>query len=176
MSIRMTVESEFWYNIQEAMKQEAMRNGTYEVRRKFERDGKNDGPKIHRYICGHVKSLELEGYDKKPEWMYFIGTESDNKEVLNMLRERNKNIGKSTGVLMKLSADEKLGFEALAREKAIRDEASRIASAKKDGKLEGKRNAREEIARNLISLGLPVDSIMKSTGLSKEEIKEIQSM
>jgi predicted transposase/invertase (TIGR01784 family) len=123
-----------------------------------------------------ARSLKLVGHDKKLEWMYFIGTESGNKEVLNMLSERNENIGKAAGVLMKLSADEKFRFEALAREKAIRDETSRIASAKKEGKLEGERDARMEIARNLISLGLPIDSIMKTTGLSEEEIKGIKEI
>ncbi len=52
-----------------------------------------------------------------------------------------------------------------AREKRLKDEASRLGSAI--------RNAKREDAVNLKSLGVSFDIISKATGLSMEEIEKL---
>ena len=39
------------------------------------------------------------------------------------------------------------------------------------GKIEGLKKGRMEIAKNLLALGLPIETIIKATGLSREEIE-----
>ena len=45
-----------------------------------------------------------------------------------------------------------------------------VAEGEKRGKLEGKLEEKHNIARNLLSLGLSIAQIAKSTGLSEKEI------
>ena len=46
-----------------------------------------------------------------------------------------------------------------------------IEKGKEEGRAEGMSQRSLEIARNLLSLGLPVDQITQATGLTKEEIE-----
>ena len=43
-----------------------------------------------------------------------------------------------------------------------------------EGRAEGEKKAKEEIASNLLALGVPIETIMQASGLSEEEIKNIQ--
>jgi predicted transposase/invertase (TIGR01784 family) len=43
-----------------------------------------------------------------------------------------------------------------------------------EGKLEGKLEAQQEIARNLLLLNIDIDTIIKATGLSPEEINALR--
>jgi len=45
---------------------------------------------------------------------------------------------------------------------------------KEKGKEEGREDTKLEIASNLLSLGLPVEQIVKATGLSEAEVEEIR--
>ncbi|MEY4539819.1 MAG: hypothetical protein RLZZ306_1576, partial [Bacteroidota bacterium] len=48
-----------------------------------------------------------------------------------------------------------------------------VKTANKDGNEQGRQDREIEIARDLKKLGVAVDIIMKSTGLSEEEINEL---
>ena len=54
--------------------------------------------------------------------------------------------------------------------------AIRTAEKKKyaEGRTEGEKKAKEKIASNLLALGVPIETIMQASGLSEEEIKNIQ--
>ena len=45
------------------------------------------------------------------------------------------------------------------------------AEGKEEGRAEGMSQRSQEIARNLLSLGLPIDQITQATGLTEEEIE-----
>ena len=45
-----------------------------------------------------------------------------------------------------------------------------INSARSDGRKEGKKETATSIAKNLLNIGLPINDIMKATGLSKKQI------
>ena len=44
----------------------------------------------------------------------------------------------------------------------------------KGAKQKGLQKGRQEIARNLLIMGLPIENIKKATGLSEEDIKKLQ--
>jgi predicted transposase/invertase (TIGR01784 family) len=116
-------------------------------------------------------------------WMRFI--QSNDEEELRMLATRSPELKKAVVVLKELSTDERTRMIAEAREKARRDEASRINSAEKRGREEGREVGREEgreegkrekaiaVARKLLGLNMPIDEIAEATDLSCEEIKAL---
>ena len=69
-----------------------------------------------------------------------------------------------------------------ASKKAYRDIKNSVDTAKREGIAEGMKKGMEqgmkqrslEIARNLLSLGLPVDQITQATGLTEEEIQQLK--
>ena len=91
-----------------------------------------------------------------------------------MIATANPEIRKAVDILYAISADEKVRAEYNARQKAWMDRQSQFDGYFKKGKAEGMAEGQAEktleIARNLILLGVPMDLIIKSTGLSPEEI------
>jgi len=63
-------------------------------------------------------------------------------------------------------------FKEAARlhEKAHHNEASALANARRDGRQKEK----TEIAKNLIAEGDPVEKIIRTTGLTREELERIR--
>ena len=51
--------------------------------------------------------------------------------------------------------------------------AEGMAKGKAEGMAEGEKAAKVKIAANLLSLGVPMETIMQASGLSEEEIKSI---
>jgi predicted transposase/invertase (TIGR01784 family) len=82
------------------------------------------------------------------------------------------------GVLKVLSADEQVRLEAQYRERAIRDEISRMESSRSEGieigeargELRGETKKAKEIAQKSLAIGLSIEQIQSITGLPKEEI------
>ena len=132
-----------------------------------------------------VNTLELpklpqEG-DGTPlwDWLKFMGARR--KEVLEMLREKNPQVGKAVAKLVELNADERERLIADSREKLRRDIASIKNSATKEGLEKGLEKGREKgreeerlaIARNAIQQNLPIETIMTLTGLPRETIQTL---
>ena len=53
-------------------------------------------------------------------------------------------------------------------------EKKKYAEGRAEGRAEGEKKAKEKIASNLLALGVPIETIMQASGLSEEEIKNIQ--
>ena len=83
-----------------------------------------------------------------------------------MLEQRNPQMSKAVGVLKELSADERTRMLYEEREKARRDIASMLGGARKEGLYLA--------ARNAIEMGLDIETIIKLTGLSRKEIKNLK--
>ena len=83
-----------------------------------------------------------------------------------MVAQRNPQIRKAAVKLRELSADERARDMFERREKGQRDAADREKAALKKQAI--------EIARNAISLGLDTDTIIKLTGLTREEIEALR--
>ena len=51
--------------------------------------------------------------------------------------------------------------------------AEGMAKGKAEGRTEGEKEAKVKIASNLLSLGVPIETIIQASGLSEGEIKNI---
>jgi predicted transposase/invertase (TIGR01784 family) len=112
-------------------------------------------------------SIPKDEDDPIVEWMMFIDGKS--KGVMEMLAEKNEKIKKAYDVLKVISQDERARILYEAREAEIRDQLTRIHSAKEEGKIEG----RIEVARNLLDI-LDVETIAQKTGLTIDEVKKLK--
>jgi predicted transposase/invertase (TIGR01784 family) len=123
-----------------------------------------------------INVLELPKLPSKAEnsdlwyWTKLIKSDND-KEALDMIAERNQQMKKAVGVLMELSADQRARMLYDEKEKARRDEASRIGGARREGSDE-RANA---IAKNLLAMALPLDQIVRATGLTREAIEQLNA-
>jgi len=98
-----------------------------------------------------------------------------------MLATRSPELKKAVGVLKELSADERMRMLAEAREKARRDEASRVNWAVEEGERRGEKRgekrgmeqAKREIARAMKSSGDSSEKIQTITGLPLEVIENL---
>jgi predicted transposase/invertase (TIGR01784 family) len=97
------------------------------------------------------------------DWLQFLRAKQ--KGEFDMIATTNPEIREAVDVLYEISADEKVRAEYNARQKAWMDRQSQFDGYFKKGKI--------ETARNLKSLGVSTDIIIKSTGLSFEEIAEL---
>ena len=70
-----------------------------------------------------------------------------------------------------LSADEQKQYEESMT--TVEDLMSYARVQREEGKAEGKDERSIEIARTLLSLGIDINTIIKSTGLSEDEIKAL---
>ena len=105
-------------------------------------------------------------------WLRFMDCQEE--EVLNMLEEHSPELKKAVGVLKELSEDERTRMLFEDQEKARRDWASRMSGARREGREEGQRDARIDIANKLIDMGLSTEQIETATGLSREEVEALQ--
>jgi predicted transposase/invertase (TIGR01784 family) len=136
-----------------------------------------------------IHTLELkklpvaEDGTKLWRWLRFLAaTKSEELEMLQQYPELEEPIV----ILKELSADEAVREDLRAYRKVMRDEASRIWHARKEGEAKGLAKGLAEgkakglakgkaeglalVAKNLLQEGMPVDRIAKLTGLSPEEI------
>ena len=113
------------------------------------------------------------------DWAKFIAAETE--EELDMIAERNPQVGKAAVKLREMSADERARDLFERREKALRDIASMMHDSEQKGRLEGRCEGRLEgrheqaieIARGLLEMAIPIDAIIRVTGLSPDEIESL---
>lgn len=120
----------------------------------------------------HILEIpKLEQDNSNPDlvdWLRFLNAEG--KEELDMLAKKSEPMKRAVGALVNLSADEKSRMIAEAQEKEIRDQMSRERGAKE----EGCKQSSLEIARNLLGMGMALPEIVKATGLSEPEIRQLE--
>lgn len=124
------------------------------------------------------KESELESmYDK---WMYVLKNLSNLMQRPAALQERvftrlfeQAEISKFDKQELKLYEDSVNAYRDIVN--AIRTaEKKKYAEGRAEGRAEGEKKAKEKIASNLLALGVPIETIMQASGLSEEEIKNIQ--
>lgn len=106
-------------------------------------------------------------------WLLFLkGADKSNWEVLKM---NEPTLKKAMDTLEFLSQDREARRLYEERQKYLHDEASMIEWATEKGLAEGEHKKAVEIAKNLLEMGLDVDTIVKASGLSKEEVAALAS-
>lgn len=128
--------------------------------------------------------LEQEGNNKIAQWITFI--DNPNTERVEKIMKENKEVKKARDVLYVMSEDEKLQRLAFLKERAIMEENSLHEQWKEDGlaegrkkgiiegRIEGKNQEKRETAKRMKNKGFSLKEIVEITGLSKEEIEEIE--
>lgn len=126
-------------------------------------------------IAKAMKILEKEPKNEIAQWMIFLD-DPNQKEVSRIMTE-NKEIKKAMKELEEMSEDEELRRLAELKEKAIRDEKSAkyrwTQEGIKQGIQKGIKQGIEQIVIKMKQKKLPIDIIMETTGLTKEEIDKI---
>jgi predicted transposase/invertase (TIGR01784 family) len=134
-----------------------------------------------------INSLELQKIPKQPDntakydWLQFLKSETE--EEFEMIAQNNPVIQKAYVELKRLSQDEETQLLYEAREKARRDENSRMRFAimkgeqegKRKGLIEGRIEGALEVAQNMLKDGLDVSKIAIYTGFSVEEIQKLKT-
>ncbi|SCW50594.1 conserved hypothetical protein (putative transposase or invertase) [Paenibacillus tianmuensis] len=90
----------------------------------------------------------------------------ENKDVLLAMNEPTLKKAMTTLEFLSQDAEARRLYEA--RQKYLHDEASMIEGAKTEGKI--------EVAKNMLSMGLDIQLIVKATGLTEEEIHALKPM
>lgn len=122
-----------------------------------------------------VNEKRVEKSDSLSVWLAFIkNPDIISKDVLETYPEVNE----AMDTLSYLSQDREVRLQYEALIKTREDEANRIAYAKRKseekGFKKGAMNKAKETAVNALNMGLSVEQVCKITGLTEEEIQELQ--
>ena len=137
---------------------------------------------LHKYYfieLPKVQKLSEIGSKRLKMWIAFL---NQDKEMLLNMAKGDKIIKKAEEELEYLSGDAKLRRIAELKEKALRDEATMIIVGMREG-LEkgiekglekGRKQTQYDIAKNMLSENVDIDTIIRFTGLSEEEITSLK--
>jgi predicted transposase/invertase (TIGR01784 family) len=104
-------------------------------------------------------------------------TEKEKRRKINEIMKMEEGIAMAGEVLMTISKDEKERARLLSEYKYQVDTQSKVVHAKrmgiKEGLQKGRADEKLEIARNLVKMGLPIETITSATGLSAETITSL---
>ena len=118
------------------------------------------------------KLKETNKENKLLEWIYFL--ENPNSEVVKKIMENNEGIKDAKEKLDALQNDEVMKRLLEWEESVSHEEASIRITARNEGYREGKQESQKEIAKKLKQEGITIEIIMKTTGLTKQEIDELK--
>ena len=114
------------------------------------------------------RNSQVDMNDKLNQWLAFI---DDYKgERARMAEEKNDVIKKAKVEMNYLTGEEAERRLQWLREKWEMDYNSDMGQAKREGRKEGK----IEIVKNLLKLNMPIEQIVKASGLTKKEVQEIK--
>ena len=119
---------------------------------------------------------------KLEQWMQFIS--QTNERGVELAMKENKEIRKAKEEYEYLTGDAAERRLAFLRDKAIRDEKSirqgGIEEGRKQGRKEGRKEGKIEMLKqfvnNMIKRNMSTDEIQEITGITKEELEQIQNM
>ena len=117
-----------------------------------------------------IPKLKESGSSSKiGKWMLYLKTEGRNSKMLKILLKEDNDLQKAHDKYEKFTSDKELRFQAISREKFLRDQLSREGAAHDAGVYEKSLEA----ARVLKESDVSMDIILKSTGLTVEEIENL---
>ena len=118
-----------------------------------------------------IKEYERNKKDEVLQWMMFLENPED-AEVAKIMEE-NEDIKKAKEELDRISQDDLLRRRLLKAELLRMDQEQREDDAMARGEKKGEKEKAIEIARNLLKENIPIEIIVKTTGLTKEELEKI---
>ena len=135
--------------------------------------------KLELHIISLAKMRETEErqiQDELLDWLYFL--ENPKSERVKEKMEENEELKEAVEKVETMSDDEYMQRIADLREKAIRDEKSSYCTGlhegevigEKKGEKIGAKKAKLETAKKMLEEKIPLEVIIRITGLTKEEI------
>lgn len=131
-----------------------------------------------KYIIIELKKLREKNEEMANsliDWLIFI--DGEKKEKIKEIMERNSIIKNAAKELDRLNLDEEAKIRAEARDKALRDEVSFLAEAKRSGLEEGMQKgiqeSRKEIIKKMYNENIDIKLICNITNSTEEEILKI---
>jgi predicted transposase/invertase (TIGR01784 family) len=134
-------------------------------------------PKIRKIF----RKMAVRQKTEMEEWLYFFNNAEKETEETMAQNYTNPMVLRAYDILESLSADQQTRMIAEAREMAILDERSILASAEKKGvekgRNEGRDESKKEMAHKLRSMGiLTKEQISKITGFSVQDIEKLTEL
>ena len=121
-----------------------------------------------------IKGRENEK-DQLLDWLIFL--ENPESERVTRKMEENENIKEAKKELDRISQDDVLRRMAFKAELERMDNEQMLYEAKRDGKkegiIEGAKEEKLQIAKNMLRKGMSISDIIEITGLTKEEIEKL---
>jgi len=129
----------------------------------------------------HLKKKKLEKKDIENNslhrWLTYLDKNTSPETIKELVKMDNA-FQAVEKTIENISRDQISLMAYHKREMEIHDHVSAISSAKEEGREEGEKKGREEeklsVAKNLLSLNAPMELILKSTGLSLEDIEKLK--
>ena len=122
-----------------------------------------------------IREYETNKEDGALQWMMFLENPED-VEVTKIMEE-NENIKEAKEELNRISQDDVLRRMAFKAELERMDNEQMLYEAKRDGKkegvIEGAKEEKLQIAKNMLKKGMDLSDIIEITGLTKEEIEKL---
>ena len=108
---------------------------------------------------------------KLKKWILFL--ENPEGEETKRMAEKEKEIKEAIETLEDISSDETKERIAELRQKYIMDTKSQIRTAEEKGLKKGIEKRNIEIAKKMLQENIAIETMIKITGLTKEEIEKI---
>ena len=160
------LERNTYHSIVHLKFEEVEQNKQIEMGYQKEQEILTDRIEIHYIELKKFLKKNPEMNSKLEQWLWLLAGKEDK---IKMASKKNKTIEKIVEDLDEMSADENERIEAYKRKLAIWDYNVNINEAKK----EGAQNEKKEIAKKMKAEKMPLEIIIKITGLTKEEIEKI---
>ena len=109
---------------------------------------------------------------KLKKWILFL--ENPEGEETKRMAEKEKEIKEAIETLEDISSDETKERIAELRQKYIMDTKSQLRTAEEKGLKKGIEKRNIEIAKKMLQENIAIETIIKITGLTKEEIEKIK--
>ena len=127
---------------------------------------------LSRHLVIHFLELpkfkDMEKGKKLSHWLYYLKTEGTEDEKMKVLLNENEHIEKAHDRYIAFTRDEELLEAYEAREKWKKDYNSGLFNAKREGKIEGKK----ETAVKMLQKGFELKTICELTGISMNELQQ----
>jgi len=130
-----------------------------------------DKLEIHIIELEKIEDNNQESNDKLLDWLYFLINPESRRVKKKM--EENEELKEAKEKLDKITEDERMQQLAWWREKAIYEENTMLSSSYRKGKNDGKIDGKKEDAKKMKEEKIPLETIIKITGLTKEEIEKL---
>jgi len=126
---------------------------------------------IEHYIVDISKfKEEIDLHNPLHQWIQFLKFE--NKEVLEMVAEKNEKIKRALEEMDRLMGEEDVRRSLQAMLNARLERELEINTAREDGEAKGRQEGIQFTIKNMIQEGIADELIEKVTGISKKELKK----